>query len=118
MVHTHFQAEGYRVDSCHTIDGLFSLELADYDLLIIDLDIENNAGIDIVEQVKQRRDTVHLGVIACSVKMAPTTIINALSAGADDYLLKPFSIRELLARANSVLRRSLFSNKKTHKWGN
>ena len=105
MVRMHFITDGYEVDDCHSIEDLYSTELSDYALMIIDLDIDDHSGLGFVEQVKQCRDTTNLGVITCSVKMSPTTIIDALGTGADDYLLKPFSTRELLARVKSVLRR-------------
>ncbi len=105
MVRAHFALSGFAVDSCDTSDSLYDTELDGYRLFIIDLGIDDNGGLSVIAQIKQSDDTRDIPVIACSTRMSPTTIINALNNGADDYLLKPFSLRELLARANSLLRR-------------
>jgi two-component system OmpR family response regulator len=62
-------------------------------------------GHDIIGHIRQQRATSMVGVIVSSIDMSATSIVNALNAGADDYLLQPYAQRELLARVRAVLRR-------------
>ena len=88
-------------------DGLAGRELAlttEYDLLLLDLALPGLPGLEILRQVRHARPT--LPVIVLTAKGNEDDRVAGLNAGADDYVVKPFSVRELLARVEAVLRRS------------
>src|SRR5262250_3391421 len=73
------------------------------DLIITDLRMPNLDGLDLCRQVRQKS---HVPIIVLSVKGEERTKVEALDAGADDYVTKPFNINELLARVRAALRRA------------
>lgn len=73
------------------------------DLLLLDLGLPDGSGIELLRRLRQEHSTP---VIVLSVQGAESTKIEALDLGADDYLTKPFSVDELLARVRAALRRS------------
>jgi len=105
MIRDHFAAEGYYVESYADSDRIYSLDLANYNLVLLDLGIDNDSGLALIEHIKQIYEPYKVAVIAYSTQVSPEIVIHALNAGAEDYLIKPFSIRELKARIRSVLRR-------------
>lgn len=105
MIREQFAPLGYPVDGCGSFEEMFNHDLESYALIIVDLEISGGQGLLILDQLRQAGPTSNIGLIASSPRMSPQTIIDALNAGADDYLLKPFSIRELMARTKSILRR-------------
>lgn len=104
-IKTQFAPEGFEVDWCSSSAELYNIDVDLYRLVVVDLEIEENQGIGFIEQVKQSSGRDNMPVIACSRRMTPSVIVAALNAGADDYVLKPFSLRELIARVHAVLRR-------------
>lgn len=108
MIRTHFGPEAFSVDYCTSYEDLFSLNIAGYALVIISLDLDDaDYALSLVEQIKQHRVSARTGIITCSSQMSPATVIDSLNAGADDHLLKPYSLRELMARVRAVLRRHI-----------
>tara|TARA_R110001632_G_scaffold80513_1_gene180018 strand:- start:2107 stop:2805 length:699 start_codon:yes stop_codon:yes gene_type:complete len=94
------------------MDGVEGLKLAlenDYDLILLDLTLP---GLDGVEVCRELRATKNTPVIMLTAKSEEIDRVLGLEIGADDYMTKPFSIRELLARIKAVLRRTYEPSKK------
>lgn len=92
------------VDSVH--DGRSGLEKAletDYDLILLDLSIPIINGIEVCKELRKTKDTP---IIMVTAKSEEIDKVLGLEIGADDYITKPFSVRELKARAKAVMRRS------------
>ncbi len=97
--------EGYETFEAARGDaGLPKAIQVDYDLLLLDLVLPGKDGLEILEQVRAVRPT--LPVIILTARGEENDRIRGLKLGADDYVVKPFSVKELLARVEAVLRRS------------
>ncbi|MFE1747938.1 two-component system response regulator RppA [Coleofasciculus sp. H7-2] len=97
--------EGYSVDLAY--DGASGSQMAlqgGYDLLILDWMLPEIAGLEICQQMRSRKDATP--VLFLTAKDTIDDRVLGLDAGADDYLVKPFELRELLARVRALLRRS------------
>lgn len=79
------------------------------DLIILDLNLPGIGGIEVCRILKQDRKTSSIPIIMLTVKSTETDKIAGLEAGADDYMTKPFSTAELVARTRAVLRRILYA---------
>jgi DNA-binding response OmpR family regulator len=91
---------GYAVD--HVTTGSDALEQADPDVVLLDLGLPDGDGVDICRQLRQRSG---VAIIVVTARGEEPERVLALDAGADDYLVKPFGLAELLARIRAVLRR-------------
>jgi DNA-binding response OmpR family regulator len=97
--------EGYDVDSVYDGDTALDHILTNgYDAVILDIMMPGLDGITVLKEMRQRR--IHIPVMLLTAKAEVDDRVNGLDAGADDYLPKPFAMKELLARVRSMTRRS------------
>ena len=77
-----------------------------YSLLLLDVMMGETSGFKMARQLKSRPETAGVPIIFCTARDTEDDTVAGLNIGADDYIAKPFSIREVLARVRSVLRRT------------
>jgi two-component system, OmpR family, phosphate regulon response regulator PhoB len=102
----HFKREEFEID--HTPDGEEALLLAAEsppDLVLLDWMIEGLSGIEVCRRLRRAADTANVPIIMLTARHEEEDRVRGLETGADDYVTKPFSPRELVARVGAVLRR-------------
>src|SRR6202012_5803988 len=103
---TGIEAEGYKVGLAPTAEeGFFLLHSLQPDLLLLDLTLPHRNGLDVLRQI--RKEGIDIRVLILTSHNTVDDRVEGLRSGADDYLGKPFSFPELLARMDALLRRFL-----------
>ena len=104
LVKLHLGDEGYSVDvSADGDEGLIKARKKDYDLIVLDLMLPGVDGLEICRRLRSEKD--YIPILMLTAKASEIDRIVGLELGADDYLTKPFSIRELVARVKAIFRR-------------
>lgn len=104
----NFEAEGYVVRSLDGSEDVVREVLGDMpDLILLDWMLPNLSGIEICRALRARRETRDVPIIMLTARGEEGERVRGLATGADDYVVKPFSVPELLARAKSLLRRTI-----------
>jgi two-component system KDP operon response regulator KdpE len=105
FLRTTLGAEGYRLHEARTAaEGLLQAETRPPDVILLDLELPDSDGVEVIRQIRQWNRNVP--IIVVSVRGHERDKISTLDEGADDYVSKPFAIGELLARLRVALRRS------------
>jgi DNA-binding response OmpR family regulator len=97
--------EGYSVDTAYDgQEGQDVAELTPYDLIILDILLPKKDGLEVCRELRRRR--IHTPILLLTARDSVDDRVQGLDCGADDYLVKPFAMRELLARLRALLRRN------------
>jgi two-component system OmpR family response regulator len=108
LVAYHLARAGFRVSTAaNGPDALKAAREEKPDIVILDLMLPGISGYDILAELRKREETKEVGVILLTARREETDRIRGLSLGADDYLTKPFSFAELLARLRALTRRGV-----------
>lgn len=114
LVKHHLKREGYKTKEFYNSrDFLLYIESITPDLIILDIMLPVLDGIEVCKLLKGKKSTSSIPIIMLTAKGTEADIVVGLEIGADDYIIKPFSPRELVARIKTVLRRS--NKKETEK---
>lgn len=104
VVRSYLIKEGYQVVEAGTGTAALSfIESTEIDLVILDLMLPDMTGEEVCQKIRQQSS---VPVLMLTAKVSENNRIHGLSLGADDYLIKPFDVRELVARVRAILRRS------------
>ena len=98
--------EGYEVETALSAEEALAMDIASFDLLILDVMMGELSGFSLAKILRKRPETSTLPIIFCTARDTEEDKIRGLDIGADDYISKPFSVAEVVARVRSVLRRS------------
>ena len=112
----NFEFKGFRVETA--MDGEKGLEAAlrgGHDLIVLDIMLPSMNGYEVCERI--RRAGMDMPIIMLTAKGQEEDIVRGLNLGADDYVTKPFSIKELLARADAFLRRRRAGTPESYRFG-
>ncbi len=107
LVVYNLKKEGFDVDTAHDGEqGLKNIGSKRYDLIFLDLMLPGIQGVELCKMVRNNPDTSRIPIVMLTAKGEEIDKILGLEVGADDYITKPFSPRELVARAKAILRRA------------
>ena len=102
----NLELEGYEVDVAYSAEQALAMHPERYSLLLLDVMMGEISGFKMARMLKSSPETAAVPIIFCTAKDTEDDTVAGLNLGADDYISKPFSMREVTARVRSVLRRS------------
>lgn len=102
----NLENEGYNVDVAYSAEQALTYDLKSYSLILLDIMMGDISGIKMAKMLKSDVETSMIPIIFCTARDTEDDMIMGLNIGADDYIIKPYTIRNIIARVKSVLRRT------------
>ena len=102
----NLENEGYDVDIAFSAEQALTLDLKQYSLILLDIMMGEISGIKMAKMLKSDVTTADIPIIFCTARDTEDDMIMGLNIGADDYIMKPYTVRNVIARVKSVLRRT------------
>ena len=102
----NLEMEGYKIDTANSAEEALKLDLTQYNLLLLDVMMGEISGFKMARMLKADKDTANIPIIFITAKDTENDTITGFNLGADDYISKPFSLREVIMRVKAVLRRT------------
>lgn len=102
----NLENEGYKITTANSAEEALTLKLGSFDLILLDVMMGEISGFKLAHMLKERPDTAHIPIIFITAKDSENDTVTGFNLGADDYISKPFSLREVALRVKAVLRRT------------
>lgn len=102
----NLENEGYFVDTANSAEEALRMDLGKYNLLLLDVMMGEISGFKMANMLKKNKDTTNIPIIFITAKDTENDTVTGFNLGADDYISKPFSLREVIARVKAVMRRT------------
>ena len=105
----NLENEGYEVDTANSAEEALKMNISSYHLLLLDVMMGEISGFKMANILKKDKKTAQVPIIFITAKDTENDTVTGFNLGADDYISKPFSLREVIARVKAVLRRTATS---------
>ena len=102
----NLETEGYQVETANSAEEALEKDVAGFDLLLLDVMMGGMSGFLMAHQLKENPMTAQIPIIFLTARDTENDTVTGFNLGADDYISKPFSIREVMVRVRAVLRRT------------
>lgn len=102
----NLETEDYQVETANSAEEALEKDIASYNLLLLDVMMGGMSGFQLAKQLKNSEVTAHIPIIFLTARDTENDTVTGFNLGADDYISKPFSIREVMVRVRAVLRRT------------